>query len=330
MIKIKLTTYNYSPTIRQEFLSHTPGGSGRWGEFQFFVNEPMQECDYWLVVDSVPEKESVLCPKANTIFFNGEPEIIKKYNKKFLGQFAKIITSQPSVQRPGVYHRRANHEWFPKKSFDELYGHDEVDKTKLISIVVSNKAYTSGHKKRLDFCLKLKERFGDKIDMFGRGTNPFEDKWSVLAPYKYSIAIENSAEPDYISEKLTDCFVCLAFPFYFGCPNVEDYYSKSSYELLDLDDFEKSCRIIKKIIGDEHHYGNHFKDLVDAKNKYLTKNFLVPFIADFIKKEYGNTVDKPKETVTLKPEKDFQKLKEATKDLKKFLVNIKLKIKSMI
>ncbi len=326
MIKIKLTTHNYSPEIREEFLRQTPGGSGKWGDLQFFFNEPVSECDYWIIIDSIPKKESVLCPKNNIIFITCEPTAIKKYERKFLNQFSKVITTQPDVQHPHVYHMPSGHGWWPKKSFDELYGHNEVEKSKLISIVVSNRSQTEGHKKRLAFCKNLKNYFGDKIDIFGRGTQPFDDKWDVLAPYKYSVAIENSVEQDYISEKLTDNFVCLTFPFYYGCPNVGDYYDKNSYQLIDIDDFKKSCSMIEKIIRDQNHYNEHLKHLIATKNKYLEERFITPLIANFIKKEYGNTAYNSKERVTLKPEKNFQKIKHAVIDIRRFLAKIKAKL----
>ena len=307
-------------------LSHTPNNSGKWGNFQFFINEHVSECDYWVVVDCLPEKESALCPKNNLIFITCEPSAIKKYNQKFLSQFSKIITSQRNIKHPAVYHMPSGHEWWPKKSFDELYGHDKVEKTKLISIVASNKIYTPGHKKRLEFCLNLKNYFGDKIDMFGRGTRAFEDKWDVLAPYKYSIAIENSTEPDYISEKFTDCFVCLTFPFYYGCPNVHDYYDENSYQTIDIGDFKKSCDMIEKIVDDKDHYNRHLQNLIATKNKYLTQRLIMPLIADFIKKEYSAVAGSLKERITIRPEREFQKIMYAISDIKKFLIKIKTKI----
>lgn len=49
-------------------------------------------------------------------------------------------------------------------------------KTKLISVITSNKAFTKGHLKRIEFVEKLKAYYGDKLDVFGQGFNSFEDK----------------------------------------------------------------------------------------------------------------------------------------------------------
>lgn len=307
MIKVKLTTYNYDPLIRGSILKQTPNQSLRWGEAQFYFNEEIEKCDYWVVFDYLPKEETTSCPKENTIFIAGEPSSIKKYNEKFLNQFSKIITCQRRIKHPKTYYMAPGHTWRPEKSYDELSGNDKVEKSKLISLVVSNKAGTPGHQKRLGFCLKLKEHFGDKIDIFGRGINDFDDKWDVLAPYKYSIAIENSVELDNMTEKISDCFTTLTFPFYHGCPNIDKYYDKNSYQLIDIDDFDGTCAVIEKIINDENHYDQHLKSLIEAKNKYLNHYSLIPLIADFIQKEYEKADDFIAEKIFIKPQREFQK-----------------------
>lgn len=325
MIKVKLTLSDNSPLSVESFLKQTPDLSGRWGDVQFYINEEIDTCDYWVVYENLPSQDSTICSKENTIFIAGEPTAIKKYDEKFLNQFSEIITCQKRIQGHNVYHMTPGHTWFPKKSYDELSGNDKVEKSKLISLVVSNKAGTPGHQKRLDFCLKLKEHFGDKMDIFGRGINDFDDKWDVLAPYKYSIAMENSVEEDNLTEKIGDCFTSLTFPFYHGCPNLDKYYNKDSYQLIDVDDFEGTCKIIEKIINDEHHYEQHLKSLIESKHKYINQFVLIPLIANFIKKE-GRQSHKPSLTkITLNQPAKFQK-----KSLKLMIYNIKNTLKNIL
>jgi len=327
MIKVKLTAYEYTSSTKNDFLSQTPGSSGKWGDFQFFLNEWIDECDYWAVYDRLPKEESVICPKENTVFIVGECSSIKKYNKKFLNQFSKIITCQRRIKHPETHYTSPGASWRAKKSYDELSGHDKVEKSKLISIVVSNKSDTPGHKKRLEFCLNLKKHFGDKIDIFGRGINDFDDKWDVLAPYKYSIAIENSVEQDWMTEKIGDCFTSLTFPFYYGCPNINDYYNPSSYQLINIDDFKGSCGAIEKIINDENHYDQHLESLIESKNKYLNQYCLMPLIANFIEKEYKKTENYSKKEITIKPEREFQRKWSVIDIIRKFLRNILQKLR---
>lgn len=305
MIKIKLTIPGDSQLDRENILKQTPNMSGIFEDFQFFINEKIEEYDYWVIFEGLPKEESIYCPKENILFLTAEPSSVKNYNKKFLNQFPKIITSQDRIKTLGTYYVSSGQSWRTKKSYDELYNHNDVKKSKIISIITSNKTFTPGHKKRLEFCLKLKKYFGDKIDIYGRGINDFDNKWDVLAPYKYSIAIENSVEKDYLTEKIGDCFTSLTFPFYYGCPNIDKYYEKNSYELIDINNFEKSCNIIEKIINDEKHYSNHLNSLIKSKNEYINKHNMLPLIVTYIKKDYIK--NKMKEKITIKTEEEFRK-----------------------
>lgn len=314
MIKVKLTVSadfpasKNSPSSKERILKQTPGLSGKWGDFQFYVNEEVAECDYLVVLEDIPKKkDSTNCPWENTIFITGDASTGKGYNQKFLNQFSTIITSHRRIRHPNIYHMPQGDTWFPYKHYDELFGNDNVEKSKLISIVVSNKSGTPVHKKRLEFCLALKEHFGDRIDLFGRGIREFDDKWDVVAPYKYSIAIENNVELDFISEKIEDCFISLTFPFYYGCPNIDTYYDKDSYQLIDIDDFKGSCDTIEKVINDETHYDQHLESLIGSKNKYLNHYSLIPLIADFIQNNYGKTVNSHRERITFKSRRELQK-----------------------
>ena len=41
---------------------------------------------------------------------------------------------------------------------------------------------------------------------------------------QFSIAIENTQQEDYFTEKLLGCFISLTVPIYIGCPNILDYF----------------------------------------------------------------------------------------------------------
>ncbi|MEN6508516.1 MAG: glycosyltransferase family 10, partial [Smithella sp.] len=100
------------------------------------------------------------------------------------------------------------------KDYDELKAITSIDKTKMISVVSSSKTMTDGHRQRVDFALRLKSHFGNKIDLFGRGLNEIEDKWDALADYRYHVAIENSEVNHYWTEKISDAFLAGCHPIY--------------------------------------------------------------------------------------------------------------------
>lgn len=304
MIRIKTTLYNYSPFSEYSLNKQTPGQSGMWGAYKFFPNDDIKESDYWVVFEGLDKAEEVVCPQENTIFIAAEGSAIRNYNGRFLEQFAYVITCQRGLQHRSISYLAPGHVWFPLKTYDELTHMDHVEKSKLLSIVVSNKSGREGHRKRLEFCLRLKDRFGDAIDLYGRGIRDFKDKWNVLAPYKYSIAIENSVETDWLTEKLGDCFTAHTFPFYFGCPNATDYYDPRSFMRIDIDDFEGSAALIERTISTEQHYERSLPYLIESKRRYLNQYSMVPLIAHFIDGLPQRELQTP-ELVRIRPENSY-------------------------
>lgn len=122
-------------------------------------------------------------------------------------------------------------------------------KTKLISIISSNKNFLPGHNFRLKVVQKLKEmKF---IDIFGRGFNEIERKCLGLADYCYSVAMENSKYDFYFTEKLIDCFLSGTIPIYYGCPSIYKFFNMNGVyhmnSIYDLDD------IISKISVEDYY-----------------------------------------------------------------------------
>ena len=109
----------------------------------------------------------------------------------------------------------------------------------------------------------MQKEFGDEVDVFGRGLKDFEDKWEVIAPYKYHIAIENSSTEDYWTEKLADCFLAGSYPFYYGCPNLDDYFPQKTYTSIDINNVEETIAIIKQKIEEKQ-----FE--IEQLEKYIT------------------------------------------------------------
>lgn len=249
---------------------------------QFYANTDIESCDFYIVFEGLEKKEKILCPPSNTIFVAAEPSSLKRYDESFLAQFATIITCQRGIRHGNKCYNQPGHTWFIRRNYDELTQIASVRKSKLLSIVTSNKQESEGHRQRYEFCMKLKEYFGDSADLYGRGINEFEDKWDVLAPYRYSVAIENYIEPDWVTEKIGDCFLAHTFPFYYGAPNISKYYKEESFVNIDIDNFELSSRKIEEVVADEFHYENNLPALLDSKTRYLNNVSLIPMLHNFI------------------------------------------------
>ena len=101
-------------------------------------------------------------------------------------------------------------------------------------MITSNKTLTRGHRQRLDFILKLKSIIPDLLDIYGEGFDFVIDKYDIYSKYKYVLAFENCREKGYWTEKIADAYLCEAFPFYWGAPDLSNYFSEAAYEEIDM------------------------------------------------------------------------------------------------
>jgi hypothetical protein len=260
-LRVKLTTsFPQWPILRQ-----TPGWSGMWGGVRFHVDDATDECDYWVVYDGPVDPVAATCPPENVIYFTAEPPSLRHYPDAFLRQFGRVITCHRRVRHPRVTFRQQALPWHvgvagyhsgegPRPAsldYDKLKAATSADKPRCLAVISSSKTATKGHRRRLAFVHALRERLGDRVDVFGHGIREIADKWDAIAPYRYHIAIENSRVPDYWTEKLADAFLGDAHPFYDGCPNAGDYFPAGSFTPIDVGDFRASVGAIERAIAED-------------------------------------------------------------------------------
>ena len=296
MIHVKLSVQ----FPKEWILRQTPGGEGRWGNCAFHVNDQVAECDYWVVYDKPARPESTVCPPENVILITGEPPSVARYHPRFLAQFGLVVTCHEDIEHPRVLLRQQGLPWHVgrrqrdhvnlgfSKSYDELKGTATPPKDRTLSVICSSKDFTDGHCKRNRFVQAIQARFGDRIDVFGRGRKEIEDKWDALAPYKYTVSLENSACPHYWTEKVTDAFLAETFPFYFGCPNLADYFPAEAFQPVDLDSVDRAADMIEaRIREDVCSSARPF--LRKAKALVLEKYNLFALITDLCRSPVGKS-----------------------------------------
>jgi hypothetical protein len=315
----------------------TPGGQAIWGNYQFFINQEIEEADFWVVYSKGERKtESCKVSPENTLFITGEPETIYHYAKGFVNQFKRIVVCQNNIKHPNQIHYQPAQPWHIgkvyngenkvvfRKTYDDFAKTNEYPKKKLISVISSKKAFTKGHQNRIDFVLKLKNHFGDQIDLFGRGFNPIDDKWDVIAPYKYHIAIENSAYPDYWTEKLADCYLGGTYPLYHGCTNLDRYFDDKAFSSIDINNFDKSIATIEQVLKDNL-FEKRQVQLKKAKELVLDKYNIFQLIASQLD---DMNPDSPKTSYTIKQDTAFFDLKKIqTMVLPRLINSVKMKLK---
>lgn len=94
-------------------------------------------------------------------------------------------------------------------------------KSKLVSMISSNKQMCDGHKNRLNWVNKLT----GVVDLYGRGFNPIDCKEVGLDDYMFSVTIENASYETYFTEKLLDCFATGTIPIYWGSPDISKIFN---------------------------------------------------------------------------------------------------------
>lgn len=306
MYRVKITTGGKE---RFKIKRQAPDNNGivQWGNYRFFINEEIDDPDFW-VVRNKKLKKPITCRVApeNTILMISEPKSVVNFPKRYRNQFGMFCSCQAGEEHSNVVYTPANLPWYIGKAdcngeysptYNQLKENSTPAKTKLISVITSNKAFTQGHQDRIDFVAKLKVYYGDKIDVFGRGINSFEDKWDVLAPYKYHIALENSSSKYYWTEKLSDCYLTETFPIYYGCTNLTDYFPENGFRMIDIYNFDEAIAVIDKVLADDE-FGKNAEVLKHCKNLVLNDYNILNRIAICCDKLDPT---RPKKDVTLRP-----------------------------
>jgi hypothetical protein len=300
------------PIMRQ-----TPGRSGVWSSYRYCAqtNGPV---DAWVVYGDLPESQTVICDPKRTILFMCEPPEVLRYPARFLAQFAVVVTSHSGLNHPGAIHVQQGLPWFVggrflpdsrtwdpnfSKDYDDLLVTPPPAKTKLMSIVATKKYVTPGHELRCRFIERLKDEFGDQIDVFGVGHDVVADKWDVIAPYRYYCAIENCAAKDYWTEKLSDAYLAGAYPFYYGCSNISDYFSGDAMTRIDLADFDAAIAGMRRAISEDT-FENSGAAIQQAKELVLNRYQLFPAATDLLDSLPEST---NASRVTLSPMKKFRR-----------------------
>ena len=174
-----------------------------------------------------------------------------------------------------IVEKKNNQHVFQKKinlNYDQLVKMQCPNKTNRISLILSNKNFSDGHKKRIKFVENLsKLPIAKFIDIFGHGYNDIPDKWDALAPYKYHLVLENSIQPDYWSEKLADAFLSFSLPIYYGCPNIYDYFSKDSLVTLDINNMNSSVKQLQYLIDHEEYYEQRIQEILISRDRILNE-----------------------------------------------------------
>ena len=286
-------------------LRQSVNSEGVWNDCRFIINDnKLEKCDWWFVLhgSGLVERENCLCDPDHVVYVSMEPtEKMSQASGKFLEQFSHLIICDRDIKHRNLIYsmwltwnagivmtREKNKKTHYVKNFfinkfnnvvhpnvrfnyDQFSRMKPVKKLNKISVILSDKDFSEGHKKRIEFVNKIiKLPISKYIDVYGHGFNSIPDKWDAIAPYKYHLVLENSVQKNYWSEKLADAFLGFSFPIYYGCPDIYDYFSKDSLGVIDIENIDHAVKILQGMIDDKI-YDNNMQAIDISRNQVLNQ-----------------------------------------------------------
>ncbi len=274
-----------------DLLRQTPGRSGVWDGIRF-VMEPVDACDYLLILNMPEQPVTTVCPREHVWAIMQEPpnEVFRRMHRG-RRQYHRVYTQHPRLTGRKYIHSQPAIAWHVDRDYDFLKDCPIPHKTAAASCITSAKTDFRGHVERLNFVQKLQKTV--EFDLFGRGFREIADKWDGLAPYRYSIAIENFRNDWYWSEKIADCFLAWTMPIYYGCPRIAEYFPAESLVSIDIRDPD-ATRIVQETIRSDRWLRN-IDAIAEARRLVLERHQLFSFVAQEIRRyEEGISGPPPK------------------------------------
>lgn len=264
MIQVKVSLQGAPPGASMAPFTRT--GSNSVDGVTFHINDNTNRADVWLVVEGPngPEERCTV-PEGALIHLTAEPARPSGYLSEspglpeFMRQFDHFFTCLDYVSingtstlpfLPWMIHANHGPSIFTQGGvgYADLASLEAVPKSREISVICSTQRATAEHRMRLRFVEHLADRLGSRLDWFGNGRMPIPVKWDGIAPYKYSIAMENQANRNSITEKIQDVFLGWGFPIYWGAPNIGEFFDPRSYLAIDARDFRGAVTAIEELL----------------------------------------------------------------------------------
>ncbi len=247
-----------------DLATHSPTGTWQWGSVRF-TDEPVEQCDFLFVFTEPTEVVHATCPASRVWLFVEEPPVrYWRYLKHNFPQFARVYGCDHHASCGHYVPGHPVLPWHVDRSHAQLIDMAPPKKSRALSWITSNEMLWPGQCKRMQFLNNIAGRV--PFDLYGKGFKTISSKWQGIASYRYSLAIENYAGPDYWTEKLADCFLAWTMPIYFGCTNITDYFPDEAMIRIDIDDPDAAHIIndaIKSNLWQKHRDAiGHARDLV--------------------------------------------------------------------
>ncbi len=240
----ELVKVAFAPNPKAAFdrlVKQMPGGGPVWKNIECVDN--MDDADLFVVFDRLPAHVESKVPRDRIIYMRREPpHIFQDFKINTENYFA-------TFNYPSFTDEYNPVTWWLGETYDELKSEAYSEKGKPVSAVVTNK-----WRKRAEFIKMLASNVSD-LEVWGRwiysnsdgdfidsdaykgklnGDSGCTSKREGIAPYQYSVCIENCSRDSYWTEKIVDSILCWTVPIYFGAPNIHKFFPEEAVHQIDL------------------------------------------------------------------------------------------------
>ena len=249
---------------------------------RFLGQQPADQVDITSILRGVPQER--------IIYLVREPPLEYELDKT-IAKYKKAESTCGYVSGPDQYASTPDYMpaiWYHANSFRELEQMGPPPKNSTCCWITSGIDRSANHRQRLAF-LKLLRDQGLEFDLYGRrlpgwakGYGSVKNKWNVMAPYYYNLAIENYAENEwYVSEKLWDALLAWCLPIYYGGPAADKLLPPGSFlRLPSLD--EKGLAYIQEVTANLDAWHEAKDAIAEARQIILHKLNLLEWLSNFV------------------------------------------------
>ena len=271
--------WDFPPT----FFGQTPNHDGVWGDIQF-TEEKVEVCDFLIVLQRPPYNISCNCPPGNAWLITQEPPVnYFKFLTRSFGSFDRVY-SFFGEESDKVRRIQPVLPWHVLKDYNFL---TELDishlqaKRDTVAWITSNKTGFPGQTARMKF-REFLVAADFNIQLFGRGFQPIHDKFDGLFPSKYALAVENFSTDHYWTEKIVDCFLSWSLPFYWGAPNIAEYFPEGSLIHIDINKPDAALHTMRESIANNE-WERRLPAISEARQRVLNELQFFPYVSKLIK-----------------------------------------------
>lgn len=255
---------NWNPDLSLEWAPLLDGSPHKWSN--------QTNDDYTVVINATSEPIGEL----HTLVYRMEPHMERddkqwgKWSQPNSSNFLHVQTHQNGTN--------LGEWWLGGLTAQQLLSMDfSNQKTKEISAVVSGKYNDPGHKLRIDFLRTYEKNL--PIEIFGnsnrfnfekyQGELPHKDKRNGVIPFKYHIAVENQSIKNYFTEKVIDALMVGCLVFYWGCPNISEFFGDAVIP-VDFSHPERALEQIQTAMKNDE-WGKRKNAIQSAREKIVSK-----------------------------------------------------------